>query len=357
MEQLWGLQPGTIYSHAGYDAVNLFSAMERGEIKALWNVCTNPAASMPNLPRVRAALENAELVIVQDAYFPTETTRFADIVFPAAVNLEQDGTFCNSERRVSLMEQVVPPPGDAKPDWWWAKQVAEGMGFKAGLWYTKAAEIFDEFARVTAGRPNDQSALSHELLRARGPQQWPYPALGGSSARRYEDGVFPTATGRARLWARPWTPPEEVPDPEFPLVMTTGRVAGQWHTRTKTGLVPQLSKLDPAPFLQMHPEDVTRLGLREGQRVEIQSRRGRAWSVLRVDAGAFPGVVFMPMHWNDLWAEGASANEATTDASDPISHQPSLKYCAVAVRTCSTPPPTSSEVSARFECDIPALNG
>ncbi|HWE04927.1 MAG TPA: nitrate reductase [Tepidisphaeraceae bacterium] len=332
IETLWGLRPGAIYQHAGYDAVGMFSAMERGEIKAMWIVGTNPAASMPNLPRVRAALKKAELVIVQDAYYPTESTSFADILFPAAVNFEQAGTFCNSERRVSLMEEVVPPPGDARADWWWCKQVAEAMDFPSGVRFSSAEQIFDEFSRVTAGRPNDQSALSHETLRKKGPQQWPYPALGQSCARRYEDGVFPTPNGRARFFARPQTPSAESPNHEFPMLLTTGRLAGHWHTRTKTGLVPQLNKTDKAPYVQMHPEDAAALALRDGQHVEVQSRRGRASSILKVDSAAPIGTVFMPIHWNDLWSQSASPNEATSDATDPVSKQPALKYCAVSVR-------------------------
>lgn len=333
MEVLWGLAPGTIHPHAGYDAVALFDALARGEVKAVWIVGTNPAASMPNLPRVRAALEAAELVVVQDAYYPTETTRFADVLLPAAVNLEQCGTFTNSERRVTLLEQVVEPPGDARPDWWWAAQAAESMGFRAGgMRFATAADVFDEFARVTAGRPNDQSALSHALLRAKGPQQWPCPALGNASARRFEDGQFPTPSGRARLLARPYVAPEEAPDADFPLVLTTGRTAGQWHTRTKTGLVEELNKLDPAPYVHMNAADATRLVLREGQFVDVASRRGVANGVLRVDPDTPAGTVFMPIHWNDLWASAASPNEATTDQADPISRQPALKACAVAVR-------------------------
>ncbi|HET6248962.1 MAG TPA: nitrate reductase [Tepidisphaeraceae bacterium] len=335
MEQAWGLRPGTIYSHAGYDAVEMFSALERGEIKAVWIVGSNPAASMPNLPRVRRALQNAELVIVQDAYYPTETTAYADVLFPAAVNLEQSGTFCNSERRVSLMEAVVPAPADAMPDWWWCKQVAETMEFRSGVAFNSAEQIFDEFARVTAGRPNDQSALSHDVLRKKGPQQWPSPALGQPSARRFEDGVFPTQSGRARFFARPYTTSAETPDREFPLLLTTGRVSTQWHTRTKTGLVPQLNKADPSPYLQMNPQDAAALALTNGQRVEIESRRGTARSTLRVDAATPVGTAFMPIHWNELWGESASPNEVTTDAADPISHQPALKYCAVVVRACA----------------------
>ncbi len=332
IEKLWALQPGTIYPHNGYDAIGIFDALARGEIKALWVVGSNPAASMPNLPVVRAGLERAELVIVQDAYTPTETSRYAHVLFPAAVHMEQDGTFCNSERRVSVMEKVVPPPGDAKPDWWWAKQVAEKMGFKSGFHLNQAAGIFNEFAWTTVGCPNDQGALSHELLGRDGPQQWPFPLSGASTVRRYEDGVFPTPSGLARLLARRYVPGNEMPTREFPFLLTTGRVAGQWHTRTKTGLVPTLNKLDPAPYLQMHPEDAAALGLCDGQRVAVQSVRGRANSVLRIDDNITAGTVFMPMHWNELWAEAASPNEVTTDNADPISRQPALKCCAVAVR-------------------------
>ena len=332
MERAWGLRPGTIYPHSGFDAVEMFSALERGEIKAVWIVGTNPAASMPNLPRVRRALANAELVIVQDAYYPTETTAYADVLFPAAVNLEQSGTFCNSERRVSLMEPVVPPPGDAMPDWWWCKQIAEAMEFPSGVWFKSAEEIFDEFSRVTAGRPNDQSALSHEVLRKKGPQYWPSPALGQPSARRYEDGIFPTPSGRARFFARSYMTTAESPNQEFPLVLTTGRISTQWHTRTKTGLVPQLNKADPAPFIQINPQDAAALDLENGQSVEIESRRGTARSILRIDPAAPVGTAFMPIHWNELWGEAASPNEVTIDATDPVSHQPALKHCAVAIR-------------------------
>src|SRR5438874_6029835 len=199
MERFWKLSPGTIPANPGHDAVKMFDAAARGEIKALWIIGSNPAATMPNLPRVREALSKAELVIVQDAYFPTETTRFAHVILPAAVNFEQTGVFCNSERRVTLMEQVVPPPGEARPDWWWIRAVAHEMGFRRGMQFTSSAEIFEEFAQSTAGRPNDQSALHHELLRYDGPQQWPYPRDGSAIARRFTDGRYPTSSGRAQF--------------------------------------------------------------------------------------------------------------------------------------------------------------
>ena len=143
--------------------------------------------------------------------------------------------------------------------------------------------------------------------------------------------MFPTPDGRARFFARHHAALAESPDADFPLLLTTGRVSGQWHTRTKTGLVPQLNRLDPAPYLQIHPDDAAALGLRDGQRVEVRSRRGRAVAPLRLDDAISPGTVFMPMHWNELWGERASCNEVTTDTADPISKQPALKHCAVAI--------------------------
>jgi len=331
MERFWNLRAGHLRAEPGHDAVRMFDALGSGELKAIWIIGSNPAASMPNLPHVRAALERAELVVVQDAYYPTETTRFAHVVLPAAVNFEQAGVFCNSERRVTLMEQVVPPPGEAKPDWWWVREVARGMGFTRGLDYHSAADIFDEFARSTAGRPNDQGALHHELLRRNGPQQWPFPAMMQPAARRYADGRFHTASGRARFWARPheWT--AERTSADFPLVLTTGRLISHWHTRTKTGQVAQLNAMAGGAFVAIHSADAVALGLRDKQPVQVQSRRGITHSVVRVDDLTPQGVAFMPIHFNELFAKSASPNETTDDAVDPISKQPSLKCCAVRI--------------------------
>jgi predicted molibdopterin-dependent oxidoreductase YjgC len=348
VESFWNLPAGHLKPHPGYDAVRIFDAAAHGEIKAIWIIGTNPAASLPNLKNVRAGLEAADLVIVQDAYHPTETTRYAHALLPAAVNLEQAGTFCNSERRLSLMQQVVQPPGDARPDWWWVQQVAQSMGFTTGMSFPGAAAIFDEFARSTAGRPNDQSALHHKLLHEKGPQLWPYPALGASQSRRYTENVFPTPSGRARLFARPYIESEDRPSRAFPLILTTGRLLNQWHTRTKTALVPALNRLDPAPYLQMHPDDAVSLGLHDNQHVDVTSRFGSANTFLKLDPDITPGVCFMPIHWNDLWARGASCNESTSNLRDPISKQPALKAVAVNVtsagaRDTDTPPPATCQ--------------
>lgn len=332
MENFWSLPRGHIRAQPGHDAVAMFQALRRGDVRAIWIIGTNPAASMPNLPQIREALSRAELVIVQDAYFPTETTPYAHVVLPAAVNFEQCGVFCNSERSVSLMEQVIAPPGQARPDWWWVREVARTMGFEKGMNFAAAADIFDEFARSTAGRPDDQSALHHELLRRAGPQQWPYPAMGRSEARRYTDGKFATPSGRARFWARHHELCGEPTHRDYPFLLTTGRILAHWHSCTKTGLVPQLNELaGDTSYVSMNPADARVFGLANGKRVLVTSRRGAAESTVRVDGTISPGVVFMPIHWNGLFAATASPNEATLDATDPLSGQPSLKCCAVRV--------------------------
>jgi len=331
VEALWGLPAGAIGTRTGHDAVAMFEAMERGEIRAMWIIGTNPAASMPNLPVVRRALERAELVVVQDAFHPTETTRFAHVLLPAALNLEQEGTFTNSDRTISLLERAAEPPGDARPDWQWICDVARRMGFGAAFEFERAADIFREMAGMTRGRPNDQTGVDYERLRGEGPQRWPNPEGRGAHAL-HEGHVFPTPSGKARLFAREYIPPEERPDARFPLVLTTGRVEHHWHTRTKTGTIERLNRLDPAPFLAMNPADARELGLESGARVCVSSRRGEARTILRVTEDVGPGVVFMPIHWNDLWEAGASVNEVTTSEADPWSREPSLKYCAVSVK-------------------------
>ena len=341
IEHLWNLPADTIQPKAGLDAVQLFDAMDRGEVKAIWIIGSNPAASMPNLPKIRRALERCETVIVQDAYFPTETTEFANVILPGAVNMEQTGTFCNSERRVSLMEKVVDPPGEGQADWKWVRDVAVAMGHESFHRYSDASQIFDEFARCTAGSPNDQSGMDYDLLREQGPQQWPFPVFGRATKRRYTDRVFATSTGKAKFFARQPIAPEDKPSAEYPLLLTTGRVANHWHTRTKTQWVEQFRKSDPEPYVVMHPADARVFDLHEGQAVQVESKRGRAISTLRLDPGISPGVVFMPMHWADSFAAEASPNEAASDEVDPISKQPALKNTAVRVLAVKEKAPSS----------------
>jgi sulfite reductase (NADPH) flavoprotein alpha-component len=355
-ESTWGLQPGAIRPEPGLDAVSMFKKIESGEVKAIWIIGTNPVATMPRRAGVTAALERAELVIVQDAYHPTETGRHADVLLPGAVWAEAEGVMVNSERAVTLMQKAVEPPGDVLPDWKIIARVARAMGFHEGFSHRSAGEIFDEakmFANPRTGY--DLRGMTYAQLRDTA-MQWPCgPEESEGRAIRYRDGEgalhFPTETGRAQFFARPCLPPGEMPDAEFPIILTTGRVANQWHTRTKTGKVEQLNKLNPGPFVEIHPEDAALFGLVEGQHVEVQSRRGAGIYPAFITDRIRPGVCFVPFHWNDLFGENLAINAATSDAVDAISLQPELKFCAARLVPVpiATPPDSEGDSSLALE--------
>ncbi len=341
IEALWKLPPGTLRPRPGPPASELFHALERGEIKALWIIGSNPVVTLPNRSRVRRGLERAELVVVQDAYHPTETSRYAHVLLPGTVWAEADGTMVNSSRMVTFAPRAVPPPVDAKPDWWLVSEVARRLGFGAAFPYRQASEIFDEMrGSVNARTGYDVRGLSHARLAREGAKTWPVSPQDGAveGKRRYvmPDGAlhFPTGNGRARFWARPYLPNAEMPDDDYPFVLLTGRVAHQWHTRTKTGKVPSLNKLNPGPFLEINAEDAAMLGVVEGESLRIISRRGELRLPARPTTNIQPGCCWAPMHWNDLFAPGVAVNEVTSEIACPESHQPELKYCPVRVEAC-----------------------
>ncbi|HEY3097549.1 MAG TPA: nitrate reductase [Methylomirabilota bacterium] len=337
VERHWGVEPGTIQPRPGRAALEIFEALTTGEIRAIWILCTNPAASMPDTDLVERALRQADLVIVQDAYHPTETTRFADILLPAAQWPEKAGVMTNSERRLTYLPRLVPPPGEALPDAEIVTRVAVAMGWKASFAYESAAEIFDEFAALTAGRPCDYSGLSHARLRAESPQ-WPVPGHAhAGSARLYGDGIFPTADGRARFVPVQHAEPAEPPDRSFPLTLTTGRVRDHWHTLTRTGQAPALRARTPEPIVELNLADAQRAGIHDGDFVEVASRRGKLIAQCRVTSAIREGVCFAPFHWGRRLGFYKSANNLTLSARDPLSRQPELKACAVRVRRADSP--------------------
>ncbi|MFE5946360.1 molybdopterin-dependent oxidoreductase [Streptomyces sp. NPDC056480] len=356
-EELWDLPPGTIREDgSGQGTVDLFRRMADGEIKACWIICTNPVASVGNRGTVVEGLRAAELVITQDAFADTETNAHADVVLPAALWTETEGVLINSERSLTLARPAVDPPGEALADWRIIARVACAMGYEKAFSYDSAEEVFEEIRR--AGNPGtgyDLSGVSYERLRAT-PVQW--PAASGGPARnpiRYGGGngdgpgkgpVFPTASGRAVFHARPHIDPAEMPDDAHPFVLNTGRLQHQWHTLTKTGKVPKLNKLNPAPFVELHPGDATRLGIAEGDPVEIASRRGKAVLPAVVTDRVAPGSCFAPFHWNDLFGEDLCVNAVTNDAVDPLSFQPELKVCAVALTKAAAPARTATAAPA-----------
>ncbi len=331
VEALWNRPAGSISPTPGLTAVEMFRALEKGQLKAIWIAGTNPMVSIPDLHQVRRALRKAQLVVVQDAYHPTETTQFADVLLPAAQWGEKEWTSTNSERMVSYSPRLFPPPGTALPDWQILARFARRMGF-AGFDYSCAAQVWDEFRQLTRGRPCDLAGMTSERLRRERSLQWPCPTEGHpGTKRRYLDRVFPTADGRANFLPRDHREPRELPDHEFPFVLTTGRLYAHWHTLTRTGKCDKLVKREPGPFVEIHPEDATRLGVAEGGLVQVSSRRGTIQLQARLSEGVTPGMIFLPFHWGDLFAPESAVNYLTISAIGRVAKQPELKFCAVNV--------------------------
>lgn len=342
LENLWGIPEGSIQALPGADAVKVFRNMMEGKIKALWIICTNPVASMPNRSEVIAGLETAPLVIVQDAFHPTETSRYADVILPAALWAEAEGTMVNSDRTVTLMQQAIPPPGDARPDWEHVARIAQLLGYNAAFNHQTASEVFEEIKTTFNLRTEyDLRGISYDQLRHQA-MQWPCPPdKSRGKPRRYlqSDGSFKFATpsGKARFWARPFFPPAEMPDANFPFILNTGRLPHHWHTMTKTGKVEALMRLHPEPFVEVHPQDASELKIESGSLLKIESRRGYFIYQTRVTDRVQLGCCFASFHWNDLFAPDFCVNAVTSPAQDEISLQPELKVCAVRlIPICST---------------------
>jgi assimilatory nitrate reductase catalytic subunit len=342
VRRFWGAP--RLASRPGLKAVELFDAVLDGRVKALWILGTNPADSMPRADRVRAALAACPFVAVSDCW-PNDTTRFAQIVLPAAGWGEKDGTVTNSERRISRQRAFGPAPGEARPDWWMLSEVARRMGWCEAFPYRSAADIFREHAALSAfendgpvRRLFDIGALakiSDAQYAAMTPAQWPLRRETGratSSTRLFGDGHgFPTGDGRARFVATPFRPPADPPDTNWPLVLNTGRVRDQWHTMTRTGRVPRLMAHRTEPLLEIHPEDAAALTLNDGGLARIESRHGGAVMRVHFSAGQRRGDVFAPMHWTDHFTSAGPVGRLVGAATDPVSGQPELKATPVRV--------------------------
>ncbi|MFI8565335.1 molybdopterin-dependent oxidoreductase [Rhodococcus sp. NPDC078407] len=367
VEDRWGIPHGTLRTDVGGGTIEMFSKLAAGEIKACWIICTNPVASVANRTTVIDGLERAELVITQDAFADTETNGYADVMLPAALWTEAEGVMVNSERNMTLFQPAVDAPGGALPDWKIIADMACALGYSAAFTYSTAEEIFEEIKQFS--NPNtgyDIRGVTYERLR-QSPLQWPCPpeaATPRNPIRYLNDGVsqrqrvhedgsipslsFPTPDGRAQFFARPAMVPAEMPDDDYPFVLNTGRLPHQWHTMTKTGKVAKLNKLDSGPFVEMHPRDADRLGVVDGDSIEVASRRGRAVLPAVVTDRVLPGNCFAPFHWNDEFGEYLAINAVTNDAIDPYSRQPEFKACAVTltrVAAAQTLSPTDDDRS------------
>jgi assimilatory nitrate reductase catalytic subunit len=331
LAQLWGVPVERIPSERGRAYPDIIDGILDGTIRGLWIVATNPPVSFPNRRRLEKALTGLDLLVVQDG-FETPTTALADVVLPAAIWGEKEGTYTNSERRVSRVRQVVDPPGDARPDFDIFLAVAERFGVRQELFpgWEGPEDAFAEWRRVSAGRLCDYSGITYDRIDAAGGVQWPCPsgtpALDGTP-RLYADGRFPTASGRARLWCISPRPIGDPPTAEYPFLLNTGRIVEHWHTRTKTGRVPILEEMAPEAWVELNPIDAERVGVASGVLARLVSARGEVDRLrVRVSAVVRPGEVFVPFHYDER-----CVNRLTVDEFDPISREPNYKQCAVRV--------------------------
>jgi assimilatory nitrate reductase catalytic subunit len=327
LARLWNVPVERIPDARGYAYPDIIEGAVAKKIRALWIIATNPVVSFPNYDVLAQAFENLEFLVVQDGFHPTPTTELAHLVLPAAVWGEKEGTYTNSERRVSKVNKIVDAPGEARSDFDIFLAIAEKLGVKETLFpnWTSSRDAFEEWRRVSAGRLCDYSAMTWEDIEARGGMQW-----GGQ--RLYSDGRFQTADGRAKLFAIENEPFPEQPNSDFPLVLNTGRTVEHWHTRTKTAEVAILDSMSPRAWLEMNPRDAKKLGLKPHDKVTIVSRRSRVESVeLRVTEIVAPGQIFMPFHFAET-----NVNRATQSAFDPISREPNFKQCSVRIERTRT---------------------
>ncbi len=342
---LWGVDD--VPAQPGKTAVEMFEAVRTGSIKAIWIACTNPAQSMPDQRSIHAALEVAELVVVQEAYRHTETAHYADVLLPATSWGEKDGTVTNSERRISRVRKAIDGPGEARADWEIACAFARRLetrlrpGKPSLFPYTDAASVWLEHRASTAGRDLDISGLTYPLLDSIGPQQWPMPeGATTGTARLYEDQRFATPNSKARFVATAYKPVADKIDARLPLQLNTGRLRDQWHAMSRTGTVGRLFNHAPEPTIGLHPRDLAQRGVRAGELVKVSSRRGSIYLTAVADEDVRSGQAFLPMHWGARFLGGNAVhgvNTLTISSFDPDSKQPELKHSAVRIDKAELP--------------------
>ncbi len=335
--QFWGVDK--INPKPGLTATEMFDALESGKMKAVWIACTNPLVSLPNSNRIEKAMENAKFVVVQDISYKSDTVGFADLILPAAGWLEKEGTMTNSERRISYLPKEIDPPGEARPDVEIFCDFAQRMGFR-GFSFNNSSEIYDEYALMTKGTNIDVSYLNYDRLKNEGTFQWPVTDQGHKGTPRlFEDKIFYTPSKKAQFNIPSSIHNTSVlPNDEFPLILTTGRVRDQWHTMTKTGKVSRLKTHYPKPVLEINPVDAYLYKLKNGDITEIKGENGVVRVRAKVTETIRKGVVFLPMHWGkQLQSDLNRANNLTNTHVDPTSKEPDFKFTRVSVSKYKKP--------------------
>jgi ferredoxin-nitrate reductase len=359
--EFWGVP--SISEKPGLTATQMIESLEKGELKAVWIICTNPLVSLPDARRAEAALRKAKFVVVQDISRRSDTIQFGDVILPAAGHFEKEGTMTNSDRRISHLSKIVNAPGEALPDTEILCRFAKAMGF-AGFDYNSPAEIYDEHCRLTKNTNLDISGLSYERLKSEGTFQWPVPTPHHMGTKRlFSDKIFYTPSKKARFF--PLENPENLSEPvseKFPLILTTGRIRDQWHTMTKTGKVNKLLQHIEKPFVELHPDDAAPRKIKDGDVVIVENARGEVRVRAKITEDIKRGVAFLPMHWGKMLNQDhARANNLTSTLVDPISKEPDFKFASIQVRKYEKPVEKiviagAGAAAYRFLCTYRSLN-
>ena len=334
MAEFWDIPVKKIRDVPGPSILDIINGLHSGDIKAIWIMTTNPAASLPHSQYIIEAFEKAELVIVQDIFHPTETTQLADVVLAAAQWCEKTGTYISSERRIELVEKIIEPPGEAIPDYEIIWLVARAMGFEKLFPYTAPEQIFEEWKEITRGRTCDMTGVTYQRLKDEiGPQLPCSEEQHQGTKRLFTDWKFPRPDGRAALLPRPYKEPLDKIDPDYPYVLITGRLGYHFNTRTRTGRVPKLNERAPEGYIEINKKDAYKLKISEEEEVKIKSRRGSIQLSVKISNNLREGDVFIPWHYGKELGigEGKSVNILTNPVYDFHSKQPEYKFTAIQI--------------------------
>jgi len=333
-------QAPRIATHEGLKAVQMFEAIGRGEIKALWVIGTNPVVSLPDADAVRAALQKLELFVVSENVRSNDTVNSgAHVLLPAQAWGEKSGTVTNSERRISRQRAFLASPGEARPDWWILSEVGKRLGFKAAFAYNSAADVFREHARLSAFENNGArdfdigalASLSDQDFDKMSPVLWPVREGAQDSPRFFAKGGFYTADRKARFVAPEIPALRSETHAGRPLRLNTGRIRDQWHTMTRTGLSPRLGQHLPEPYVEIHPDDAARFGITDDSFARVTTDHGQCVLKVVVSPRQQRGMLFAPIHWNEETASHARVGALVSAFTDPFSGQPEAKATPVSI--------------------------
>jgi formate dehydrogenase major subunit len=322
-EELWGTP---LDAEPGLTVVEIMDAIVAGSINGMYIVGENPAMSDPDLHHARQALAKLEHLVVQEIFY-TETAVFADVILPATAFPEKTGTFTNTDRRVQLGRQALEPPGDARPDWWIIQEVARRLGSGLDWSYGHPRDVF---AEMRLGMPSLRG-ITWERLEREGAVTYPCESETVPGQEVIFGDGFPTPNGRGKLVPASLVPPDETPDAEFPMVLTTGRMLEHWHTGAMTRRASVLDQIEPQAMAHLHPAELARLSVSPGEMVRVSTRRGTIELATRSDRDVPPGLVFIPFCFSE-----AAANLLTNPALDPFGKIPEFKFCAARVEKADT---------------------